>query len=222
MTVDPQHGGPHVHYAKLKRLAELHELGKISDREFARKKRSILRGEEDAAAKQVEVLAAIYQSDAEARGALEQLLRMHRDGDIRLLDAVLVVKDLCGDIQVDDDLALVSDAGDAAPVAGRMIGHIFPASAPLSAAAGTAIGAAIGRWTDQGFSRNDLDVIGATLPLGNSAILAVAYDRWVADMERGVITHEELARQTLRADIAMAVTLDLQLADDDASAQPLP
>ena len=97
-------------------------------------------------------------------------------------------------------------------IAGGVVGLIFPPSIIVSAAVGGGAGAVWGKVRDKGFKDEDLKEIGTSLPPGSSAIIAVAEDRMVEQLERSLAGYERIAKHAVSAEAAAAITAEV--ADD--------
>ena len=92
-------------------------------------------------------------------------------------------------------------------IAGGVVGLIFPPSIIVSAAVGGGAGGVWGKIRDKGFKDDDLKEIGNSLPPGSSAIIAVAEDRMVEQLERSLSGYEKIARHAVSASESSGVTL---------------
>ena len=98
-------------------------------------------------------------------------------------------------------------------IAGGVVGLIFPPSIIVSAAVAGGAGGIWGKVRDKGFKDDDLKEIGESLPPGTSAIIVVAEDRMVAQLERGLEGYNKIAKHVVSADAAAAIIAEV---DDDA------
>ena len=71
-----------------------------------------------------------------------------------------------------------------------------------------------GKIRDKGFKDEDLKEIGNSLPPGTSAIIAVAEDRMVEQLERSLAGYEKIAKHAVSADAAALIVAEV----DDESA----
>jgi len=58
---------------------------------------------------------------------------------------------------------------------------------------------------DKGFKDEDLRSIGESIPPGSSAIIAIAEDRVIEQLENGIEGYNKIARHVVNADAAAAV-----------------
>jgi uncharacterized membrane protein len=75
----------------------------------------------------------------------------------------------------------------------------------------------VDRVHDKGFKDDDLKPIGESLPPGSSAIIAIAEDRVVERLERGLAGYERIVRHALSADAAAVI-----VAEGDAATEGTP
>ena len=101
-------------------------------------------------------------------------------------------------------------------IAGGVVGLIFPPSLIASAIVGAGAGGIWGKVRDKGFADDQLREVGESLPAGSSAIIAVAEDRVVAQLESGLHGYERIAKQAVSAEAgamilaeALAETADM-------------
>jgi len=95
-------------------------------------------------------------------------------------------------------------------IAGGVVGLIFPPSIIGSAIVGGAAGGIWGKVRDKGFKDDDLKSIGESLPPGSSAIIAVAQDRVIAQLERGIDGYQRIAKHMVSADAAAAIIAEVE------------
>ena len=63
---------------------------------------------------------------------------------------------------------------------------------------------------DKGFKDADLKEIGESLPPGSSAIIVIAEDRMVAQLERGLEGYKKIAKHVVSADAAAAIIAEVE------------
>jgi uncharacterized membrane protein len=66
----------------------------------------------------------------------------------------------------------------------------------------------VGKVRDKGFKDEDLKEIGNSLPPGSSAIIAIAEDRMVEQLERALRGYEKIAKHVVSADAAIVAEVD--------------
>jgi uncharacterized membrane protein len=162
----------------------------------------------------VEVFVATYDTEDGAAEAVKDFKAAQRDGAIDLIDAAVIV-------HTADDKVKFDETADPSgkkwakrgAIAGGVVGLIFPPSIILSAAVGGGAGGVWGKIRDKGFKDEDLKAIGNSLPPGSSAIIAVAEDRMVEQLERSLGGYEKIAKHLVSAEAAAAIVAEV---DDEA------
>ena len=94
-------------------------------------------------------------------------------------------------------------------IAGGLVGLIFPPAIIASAAVGGGVGGIWGKIRDKGFKDDDLKEIGNSLPPGTSAIIAVAEDRMVEQLESALSGYEKIAKHAVSAEAAAAIVAEV-------------
>jgi uncharacterized membrane protein len=166
--------------------------------------------------KKVEVFVAAFGNEAQAGVALKEFRAMDREGSIDLIDAAVVVHGA-------DDKVRFEETADPSgkklakrgAIAGGLVGLIFPPSIIAGALIGGAGGGVWGKIRDKGFKDEDLKAVGESLEPGTSAIIAIAEDRVVEQLERGLAGYQKIARHALSADAAALIVAEV----NDASAK---
>ena len=139
---------------------------------------------------------------------------MDRDGSIELIDAVVVVRDTEGKVTYEETADPSGKRwAKRGAIAGGLVGLLFPASIIAGAVVGGAAGGLWGKVRDKGFKDEDLKAIGDGLEPGTSAIIAVAQDRVVEKLVRGLEGYQRIARHAVSAEAAAAIETEL---DSDA------
>ncbi|HTY96751.1 MAG TPA: DUF1269 domain-containing protein [Solirubrobacteraceae bacterium] len=154
----------------------------------------------------LEVFVAAFSSEDEAGATLKDFRAMHREGDIDLIDAAVIVHTAEGKVHFHE----TADPGAKrwaarGAIAGGLIGLIFPPSILAGAAVGAAGGGIWGKVRDKGFSDEDLRAIGESIPPGSSAIIAVAEDRVLETLQRGIEGYRKIERRALDADASAQI-----------------
>lgn len=154
------------------------------------------------------VLVATFDREDEATSALDQLRQMARDGLIELKEAATVQRDPDGKVHVTDIGDPTTGRGvTAGAIVGGVVGLIFPPSILAGAAVGAAAGGIYGHFRDKGVSNKDLETAGENLRPGQSALVAVARDRFFDQISRGVQGYAKLDEYLLNADTGAVVTV---------------
>ncbi len=163
----------------------------------------------------VEVFVATYDTEGGAADAAKAFKAAQRDGAIDLIDAAVVV-------HTAEDKVTIDETADPSgkkwakrgAIAGGVVGLIFPPTIILSAAVGGGAGGVWGKIRDKGFKDDDLKEIGNSLPPGTSAIIAVAEDRMVEQLERSLAGYEKIAKHVVSAEAAAAIVAEVEDEDE--------
>jgi uncharacterized membrane protein len=162
----------------------------------------------------VEVFVATYGTEGGAAEAANDFKAAQRDGAIDLIDAAVVVHTADGKVKIDETADPSGKKwAKRGAIAGGVVGLIFPPSIILSAAVGGGAGGVWGKIRDKGFKDDDLKEIGNSLPPGSSAIIAVAEDRMVEQLERSLAGYRKIAKHAVSAEAAAAIVAEVE--DDD-------
>lgn len=157
----------------------------------------------------VQVFVATFADEKKAGEVLKDLKRMNREGTLDLIDAAAVVKKADGKVHyeesADPDAKKWATRG---AVAGGLVGLIFPPSILVSAVVGGAGGGIWGKIRDKGFDDAELKRVGESLPPGGSAVIAIAEDRVIQQLQRGIADYEKLAQYALSAEAAAIITAE--------------
>ena len=161
----------------------------------------------------VEVFIATYGTEDGAAAAAKDFRAAERDGAIDLIDAAVIVHTAEGKVKFEETADPSGKKwAKRGAIAGGLVGLIFPPSIIVSAAVGGGAGGVWGKIRDKGFKDEDLKEIGNSLPPGSSAIIAVAEDRMVEQLERSLDGYEKIAKHTVSAEAA--ATLVAEVNDD--------
>lgn len=165
----------------------------------------------------LQVFVAAYDSESGAKEALSAFRAAQREGAIDLVDAAVIVHTAEDKVRIDET---ADPSGrrwaKRGAIAGGLVGLIFPPSIIASAVVGGGAGAVWGKVRDKGFKDEDLKAIGESLPPGSSAIIAIAEDRVLAQLEQGLAGYERIAQHALSAEAAGLIMAEV--GDDDADA----
>jgi uncharacterized membrane protein len=169
----------------------------------------------------VEVFVAAFDNEEQAEEALKDFRSLHREGTIDLIDAAVIVR------RADGKVHFVETADPSGKkwavrgaIAGGIVGLIFPPSLIATAAVGAAGGGIWGKVRDKGFKDEDLKAVGESLEPGSSAIIAIAQDRVIEQLERGIKGYERIARHAVSAEAAAAIVAEIDEAGPDGDAPP--
>ncbi len=106
---------------------------------------------------QVELIAAVYPNTFEAQAILNDLVKMHKEGAVELVDAAVMVRESSGKLRISERAELTPTRGPRrGALIGTVIGVVFPPSLLAGAAIVVAAGAVTGKVTDQGYENEML------------------------------------------------------------------
>jgi uncharacterized membrane protein len=163
----------------------------------------------------IQVFVAAYDNEVGAKQSLKDFQAMHREGSIDLIDAAVIVRDAGGKVKFEETADPSGKKwAKRGAIAGGLVGLIFPPSIIASAVVGGGAGGIWGKIRDKGFKDEDLKEIGNDLTPGTSAIIAVAEDRMVAQLESALGGYEKIAKHQVSAEAAATIVAEV---DDDAS-----
>jgi len=166
----------------------------------------------------VEVFIAVFDNEGQAGTALKDFRSLHREGTIELIDAVAVVHRADGKVKFEETADPSGRTwAKRGAIAGGLVGLIFPPAILASAAVGGGAGGIWGKIRDKGFKDDDLKAIGESLEPGTSAIIALAEDRVVQQLQQGLEGYQKIARHALSAEAAAAVVAEAQSEDTATS-----
>ena len=159
----------------------------------------------------LEVFVAAFGSEQEAGDALKDFKAMDREGSIELIDAAAIVHAADGKVRFEE-------TGDPSgkkwakrgAIAGGVVGLIFPPSILAGAAVGAGAGGIWGKVRDKGIPDEELRRIGESIPKGGSAIIAVAEDRMIERLQRGIEGYEKISRHALGAEASAQLIAELE------------
>jgi uncharacterized membrane protein len=166
--------------------------------------------------KQVEVFVAAFGTEEQAGEALKDFKAMDREGSIELIDAAVIVRTADGTVKFEETADPSGKKwAKRGAIAGGLVGLIFPPSILASAAVGAAGGGIWGKVRDKGFQDADLKAIGESLEPGTSAIIAIAEDRVIEQLERGIEGYRRIARHGVSAEASAAIVAEVEQAPTD-------
>src|SRR6188472_414936 len=135
----------------------------------------------------MELFVATYGTEEAAGAALKDYQAAERAGSIELIDAAVIVHTADGKVKFEETADPSGKKwAKRGAIAGGVVGLIFPPSIIVSAAVGGGAGGIWGKIRDKGFKDEDLRELGETLPPGSSAIIVIAEDRMIEQLERGL------------------------------------
>ena len=157
----------------------------------------------------VEVFVAVFDNEDQAAEALKDFRSMEREGSIDLIDGVVVVRGTDGKVRFEE----TADPNGRkwakrGAIAGGVVGLIFPPSIVAGAVLGGAGGGVWGKVRDKGFKDEDLKAVGDSLEPGTSALIAIAEDRMIERLQRGIEGYRRIARHVVSAEAAAAIVAE--------------
>ena len=165
----------------------------------------------------VEVFVAAFDNEKQAGEALKDFRTMDREGSIDLIDAAVVVRGADGKVTFEETADPSGKKwAKRGAIAGGLVGLIFPPSIIAGAVVGGAGGGVWGKVRDKGFKDEDLKAVGDSLEPGTSAIIAIAEDRVVERLVRGLEGYRNIARHAVSAEAAAAIVAEVDSDDDTA------
>ena len=165
----------------------------------------------------VEVFVAAFDNEKQAGEALRDFRAMDREGSIDLIDAAVVVRGADGKVSFEETIDPSGKKwAKRGAIAGGLVGLIFPPSIIAGAVVGGAGGGVWGKIRDKGFKDDDLKAVGDSLEPGTSAIIAIAEDRVIERLERGIEGYRNIARHAVSAEAAAAIVAEVDSDDDTA------
>jgi uncharacterized membrane protein len=159
----------------------------------------------------VEVFVAAFGNEGQAGEALKDFQTMDREGSIELIDAAVVVRGVDGTVKFEETIdPSGKKLAKRGAIAGGLVGLIFPPSIIAGALVGGAGGGIWGKIRDKGFKDEDLKAVGESLEPGTSAIIAIAEDRVLERLERGIEGYQKIARHAVSAEAAAQIVAEVE------------
>jgi uncharacterized membrane protein len=159
----------------------------------------------------MEIFIAAYETEQGAGAALKDFQAARRAGAIDLIDAAVIVHTAEGKVKFEETADPSGKKwAKRGAIAGGVVGLIFPPSIIASAVVGGGAGGIWGKIRDKGFKDEDLKEIGDSLPPGSSAIIAIAEDRMIEQLERGLAGYEKIAKHAVSAEGAAVIVAEVE------------
>lgn len=163
----------------------------------------------------IQLFVATFGDEVQAGQVLKDFQSMDREGSIDLIDAAVIVHTQEGKVNFEETADPGAKTwGTRGAIAGGVVGLLFPPAIIASAAVGGGAGAIWGKVRDKGFTDEQLKEIGDSMEPGTSAIIALAEDRVIERLENGIAGYERIARHTVSAEAALAITAAATGADE--------
>jgi uncharacterized membrane protein len=118
------------------------------------------------------LIAIAYPDQDTAERARSELVSATREHLLELHDAVVVVRDADGKVKLHQGMSTTGAGAAGGALWGGLIGLLFLAPL-LGMAVGAASGAVAGKFTDIGVDDNFMKELGAKLPAGKAALIAL-------------------------------------------------
>jgi uncharacterized membrane protein len=164
----------------------------------------------------LEVFVAAFDNEKQAGEALKDFRAMDREGSIDLIDAAVVVRGQDGKVSFQETADPSGKKwAKRGAIAGGLVGLIFPPSIIVGAVVGGAGGGVWGKVRDKGFKDEDLKTVGDSLEPGTSAIIAIAEDRMIERLQRGLEGYRNIARHAVSAEAAAAIVAEVEEDPED-------
>jgi uncharacterized membrane protein len=159
----------------------------------------------------LQVFVAAFDNEEQAGAALKDFRAMDREGSIELIDAVVVVRGANGTVNFQETADPSGKKwAKRGAIAGGLVGLIFPPSIIGTAIVGGVGGGIWGKVRDKGFRDEDLKAIGESLEPGTSAIIAIAEDRVIERLQRGLEGYQNIARHAVSAEAAVQIMAEVE------------
>jgi uncharacterized membrane protein len=166
----------------------------------------------------IQLFIATFDNEVQANQSLKDFQTMDKEGSINLIDAAVIVRGADGKVKFEETADPSGKKwAKRGAIAGGVVGLIFPPSLIASAVVGGGAGGIWGKIRDKGFKDEDLKAVGEDMEPGTSAIIAVAEDRVIEQLEKGLEGYERIARHAVSAEAALAITAESAEGDEEAS-----
>jgi uncharacterized membrane protein len=157
----------------------------------------------------IEIFIATFGEETEAKKSLEDFQAMDREGSIELIDAAVIVRGADGKVRFEETADPSGKKwAKRGAIAGGVVGLIFPPSLIVSAVVGGGVGGIWGKIRDKGFKDEDLKELGEEMEPGTSAIIAIAEDRMIERLEKGLQGYSKIAKHAVSAEAAVAIVAE--------------
>jgi uncharacterized membrane protein len=159
----------------------------------------------------LEVFIAVFGTEDGAAAALKDFKAAELERSIDLIDGAAIVHRADGKVHFEETADPSGKKwAKRGAIAGGIVGLIFPPSILAGAAVGGGAGGIWGKVRDKGISDDELRQIGESIPQGSSAIIAVAEDRLLEQLQRGIDGYEKISRHALSADASAQLIAEME------------
>lgn len=206
---DPERDTPGTDwYRELEHLALRHEMGEVSDDEFAREKGRILREvhRPHLGASPLQLIVATYASETDARIAFDQLGTPNQDVAAGVVDAAVLARERSGVVRVVAyGPSTTSRRGEHPPAIDTIAGVMFPPSLVRGVEPGPPRDSSIDALRGWQADAYELRAMGNRVTPGEAAIIAVVHGDEADDVVRYLQGYSSCARHVLHPGIASAM-----------------
>jgi uncharacterized membrane protein len=165
-------------------------------------------------AKELEMVAAVYQDQDRAKTILDMLEEMNKAHTISLADAAMLSKGADGKLNVVETRETTAKEGaKRGAIAAGIFAVIFPPSLIASALVGGAAGAAWGKVRDTGMKSKSLEEMGEKLEPGKVGVVALVEPQYTEAVEKAMqgydgqlVKHAFNANETASIEAASTTT----------------
>jgi uncharacterized membrane protein len=166
----------------------------------------------------IQLFIATFDNEVQANQSLKDFQEMDKEGSIKLIDAAVIVRRADGKVKFEETADPSGKRwAKRGAIAGGVVGLIFPPTLIASALVGGGAGGIWGKIRDKGFKDEDLKSVGEGMEPGTSAIIAIAEDRVIERLEKGLEGYDRIARHAVSAEAALAITAESAEGDEEKS-----
>jgi uncharacterized membrane protein len=157
----------------------------------------------------IQIFIATFGDEVMAKQSLMDFQAMDKEGSIDLIDAAVIVRGADGKVRFEETADPSGKTwAKRGAIAGGVVGLIFPPSLIASAIVGGGAGGIWGKIRDKGFKDEELKAAGDSMDPGTSAIIAIAEDRMIERLQKGLEGYDRIARHAVSAEAVVAITAE--------------
>lgn len=156
---------------------------------------------------EVQILFAVFDTDAAAQAAEGQIEAMAQQGYLALGDVALARMGDDGKVKVNDFADEHKKGWGTGAIVGGVVGLIFPPAIIASAVVGGGAGGLYHHFRDKGLNNKELEQLGQQLNPGQTALIAVVQDQFLNQVEGGIENYSKLSQYMLNADTGALVSV---------------